>query len=211
MKHLLVLLLFLIASFTVYSQEKFIEVLVHDTMHVEAETLEITIMALDNNGISNTTEIVELLKSQGIAYQSDETVVVNSRPEKNASFFIIPDLDRTQFKFLNAEFKKRALSMAFTSKREHSRILDYEKELISKLLESAAIQADLYASTLNLSLGEVISISEKAECNSVNNELGASAGWHTQIFSKYIKGDTKDESHITLSKTASVRYSITGN
>lgn len=211
MKNLLILFSLFLVSVSSYCQEKFIEVLVHDSIHVEAETLEISIMAMDNNGIMKTQEIIEILKGKNIEYRADEIVTNEHRPNKNASFIIIPNLEITQFKDLNKEFKGKALAMSFTSNKEHSRIDDYKKVLIAKLLSSAERQAELYATALKVKLGNITSITEEMEDGSPNNPLSTSPGWHTQYFSKFITGDTSDSSKIILSQTARVRYSVTGN
>ncbi len=210
MKNIIILSSLLFISLSSFCQDKFIEVLVYDSIHVQAETLEISIMAMDNNGISKAEEIIDILKSKDLEYRSDEIVTNEHRPQKNASFIIIPKLDITQFKELNQVFKGKALAMSFTSNKEHSRIDEYKKILTSKVLTSAERQAELYATALKVELGNVISITEEPDNGNYSSELSAIPGWHTQYFSKFISGDTNDSSSIILSQTVRVKYSITG-
>ena len=180
-------IIFICLSSSLFSQDQFIEVIVSDTLHLKAESVSFKIIEYNvhkrQKKILDTIDLEQLLSENNIipdVVLKDQKTI---NPDLLTTITFINKLDVEKFNKIEKLLSINNGLILMITEHHHKDVERYHQKLNTILLEKSSIKANSLASSANMKIGKLISITEEPyviPTNTIPN-LNKNAGWHTYL------------------------------
>lgn len=202
--------------------EKFIEVIVSDTLQLKLEPnfIQYRIEILNDSPISDKknnlksreNELLQIFKDLNLEFfQSEETTfAINPKDEYQNIEYVINLNSPTYLKQLYEKLKKIDNISAYISEVKYATNEHFEDELLKKVFQKAEKEAKKIAQFSQSKLGKVLLYSDVPDSQNFDFATSVIPGWHTTIYPPIKpKPQLWDWEHKTiLSKTIKIRFEL---